>query len=160
MIYYYFNDIVLSENVKARRRVRSLWERGPWRPWDDGGRHGQSMPVRSRFASFTLAKKKHNKKPQLNTPPPMHAMIPTSAPWYSWAGNGCPTPQHHDRHCVIKFSQVIYDFRRDWPHRKNHKFMVKPRIHSTPQGTQFCRVEEQRAPHPMLNSPPILSQGR
>jgi hypothetical protein len=29
---------------------------GSWRPWDDSGHHGQSMPVSSRFTSFTLAK--------------------------------------------------------------------------------------------------------
>ena len=28
MIYYYFNDIVLSENIIARRRVQSCQERG------------------------------------------------------------------------------------------------------------------------------------
>jgi hypothetical protein len=28
MIYYYFNDTVLSENIKARRRMRSRRERG------------------------------------------------------------------------------------------------------------------------------------
>jgi hypothetical protein len=53
MIYYYFNDISLYRKWLwldgACGRVGSG---GPWWLWDDGGRHGRSMPVCSCFASF------------------------------------------------------------------------------------------------------------
>ena len=56
-------------------------------------------------------------------------MIPTSAQWYSWAARGCPTPQHHDRHGIINFSEISAIFAEIDPIEqtmnsyKNHEFI-------------------------------------
>ena len=64
----------------------------------------------------------------------MREMIPTSAQWYSWAARGCPTPQHHDRHGIINFSEISAIFAEIDPIEqtmnsyKNHEFIPPYRV--------------------------------